>query len=98
MSEDTSAYLIRRLAETDRARVQRAKQLRAMADHLLCCADRVERELGAPGVAAVLITADGTDSAADVRVHSAGCDLAAAVGLLDIAKMELYTAGSEAPR
>lgn len=43
---------------------------------------------------AVLVLADSTGSWSQMRVLTAGCDMAVAVGLLDLAKMELYTNGS----
>jgi hypothetical protein len=67
MSAETSAALIRRLAERGQPLAPRRR---------------------------ILIEADGTGSDAEVRVTVEGCDLAAAVGLLDLAKMELYTHGS----
>jgi hypothetical protein len=100
MSAESSARIIRAMAAGPAAGARRAAQgerqraLRALADALDDLASALDSSDGAPLPMAVLVLADGTDSGAALRVHSAGCDLAQAVGLLDMGQMELYVSGS----
>jgi hypothetical protein len=98
MSEPAAAYGAAPVHHEHRTARQRARfWLRALGRHLEAIANSIDPDGSDPLPVAVVVVADGTGSAADVRVRTHGCDLAQAVGLLDIAKMELYTAGSTPP-
>lgn len=93
MSEQSSAEIIRRLADNDRKAAREDASAR-IADRLEGIAATIRAGNRHPQHA-VLVLATGTDSTADVVVHTVGCDLTTAVGLLDLGKMELYLEGNE---
>lgn len=94
MSTDRAADTNRAIGDAFRLRREELAARRQRIAALLEVARNDLQDDGFLPAHAVLVLADSTGSWSKMRVLTAGCDMAVAIGLLDLAKMEVYTNGS----